>query len=246
MLKRRPLTIRLLALAYLLTPLTFILQYIYFTGLTLTDPALWNKFQSPYMMSFLVVPPIIAVGIYRIREWGWFLALVHILFLMINNALAIHKGSATPPYAITLFTVATFVFLMVFVRKEVLAPYFNPRIRWWESKPRYAVTLQVTISNNRLTGDGETFNISETGMFMASPLDVRLDEKFLITMQMPDQTPVHCDGSVVWVNRADSTNAPRGFGVLFTDPDYSCLDTIRHYLKEQKKHRVDLCVLTPM
>lgn len=232
--QRKPLMIQLIALGYLLSPFFFILQYFYFSGQPLSDTSTWQSILTPYKLSFIVLPPIIAFGIYRIRLWGWYLSLVHMLFLLGNNVLAFLVGSRTPPWAIIAFTLVTLTVLLTFVRNTVRAPYFNPRIRWWESKPRYAITLKVAVQNDRTQFQGETFNISEGGLFMASETPVTISEMFKLQISRNGETPVEAQGQVVWVN-PPGQKLPQGFGFCFTELNANALGEIRRYIKDQRQ-----------
>lgn len=232
--KRKPLLIQLIALGYVLTPFTFLIQYFMFSKKPFSDAATWMTLANPYKLSFLIIPPIVAIGIYKIRPWGWYLALVHLGLIVVNNMIAWLKGSRTPTWAIWAFTAFTFVVLITFVRKTIREPYFNPRVRWWETKPRFAMTLQVALGNDRTRLTGETFNISEGGMFMVSDASVSIDEKFSAKLSRNGGDPINCEGQVVWVNPAGQS-LPQGFGFMFTGLDRGGLAEIRRYIKDQKQ-----------
>ncbi len=232
--KKRPLIIKIVALGYVLTPLTFVIQYLYFSNLSITDAESFKHLITPYKLSFIIIPPIIAYGIFRVHEWGWYLALAHLIYITGNNTVALFVGSRTPHWAIYVFTVITFVVLLTFVRKEIRAPYFNPRVRWWETKPRYKITLDVEMSNDRTEITGETYNISEGGMFMVSEDDVNINEHFNVKLSRKEVNPVSCEGNIVWINK-DNPNIPSGFGFKFSRLDKEGLLVIKSYIKEQKK-----------
>ena len=232
--KKKPPVILIFSLCYVLTPVFFIIQYFYFSHTSLLDGSTWQTLLTPYKLSFIIIPPIIAYGIFKIHSWGWFLSLVHMFYILGNNTLAFLVGSRTPPWAILIFSIVTLGVLLTFVRKEIRAPYFNPRVRWWESKPRYAISLKVEMENQRTQISGETFNISEGGMFMVSDADVKINEEFGIQMIRNGSNPVQSHGKIVWVNPAGQS-LPQGFGFQFTRIEKSAISEIRQYIKDQKK-----------
>jgi hypothetical protein len=63
-----------------------------------------------------------------------------------------------------------------FLLKEVRQTYYNPRIRWWESKPRYTLRSPalITIKSGPTSAHGSTINctlinLSEGGAFIHVP-----------------------------------------------------------------------------
>ncbi len=237
--KNKPLLINVIAAFYLLTPVFFILQYFAFLHRPFTDLQTWKLIFHPpfYKLTFIIIPPIVAVGIYRVRLWGWYLAIAHLLYVLGNNLLAFLVGrTVTPWWVVGLNTVVTLAVIVFFVRRVIRAPYFNPRVRWWESKPRYAVTLKVKLKNERAQIEGETFNISLGGLFMVSNAAVGIDEPFELVLTRNGDAPadVACKGRVVWIN-PQGQKLPQGFGVMFTKVERPALDFISAYIVEQKK-----------
>jgi len=232
--KKRPLIIKIISLGYLLTPVFFIAQYFYFSKVFIFHFSTWMTLLTPYKLSLILIPPIVAFGIFKMRQWGWYLSLVHMFFILGNNTLSFLVGSRTPPWAIIIFSLVTLVILLTFVRKEIRAPYFNPRIRWWESKPRYAITMQVEMGNDRMKITGETYNISEGGMFMVSQSDVEIDEEFSVKLMRDHSDSIHCEGRIVWVNPSGEA-LPQGFGFQFTQIEKPAIFEIRRYIRDQKK-----------
>jgi len=232
--KKRPLVIKLIALGYLLTPVSFIVQYFIFSKSSIFQASTWMTLLTPYKLSLIIIPPIVAFGVFKMRQWGWYLSLVHMFFILGNNTLSFLVGSRTPPWAIIIFSLVTLVVLLTIVRKEIRAPYFNPKVRWWEAKPRYAMVMQVEMGNDRMKITGETFNISEGGMFMVSPSEVKIDEKFNINLMREKTDSIYCEGRIVWVNPSGEA-LPQGFGFQFTQIDQPAILEIRRYIKDQKK-----------
>jgi len=160
--------------------------------------------------------------------------LIHAFYIMGNNTLAFLVGSRTPPWAIVAFTLITLVVVGIFVRAAVRAPYFNPKIRWWENKPRFAITLQVELANDRTHIVGETYNISEGGMYMVGDPEISIGENFKIKLSRNGTETVQCEGRVVWVNPAGE-KLPQGFGITFTEIDRPGLKEIKSYIVDQKR-----------
>jgi Tfp pilus assembly protein PilZ len=148
--------------------------------------------------------------------------------------LAYLVGSRSPAWMLFLQMLITLAVLVIFVREAVRAPYFNPRIRWWEAKPRYAITLNVALENERLKVEGETYNISVGGFFIISDAEIQIDEVFKARLSRNGAEPVECAGKVVWLNSAGK-DPPQGFGFVFTEIGPPALGEIRRYIRDQKR-----------
>jgi len=86
--KKRPLVIKLIALGYLLAPVSFIVQYFIFSKSSIFQASTWMTLLTPYKLSLIILPPIVAFGIFKMRQWGWYLSLVHMFFILGNNTLS--------------------------------------------------------------------------------------------------------------------------------------------------------------
>lgn len=90
---------------------------------------------------------------------------------------------------------------LYFVRKEIKSPYFNPRLRWWETAKRYAFNLQTDISS--LDGGApivtSTFDISESGAFLVSDHSFSAAQMIDMTIRF-DDVALPIKGQVMWVS----------------------------------------------
>ena len=190
---------------------------------------------------FWVVSGIAMWGGYSVRSLKWYGWYVFVLSSILINyeaawALAYLSGSeyrALTFVGLTLFQVAT----LFIVGQEIRVPYFSPRIRWWESDPRFKFSVQVklkplTAAEDQPAHDAEIVDISRGGCFVktnAPPeLDERLDLEFTLF-----QKPLRCEGLVVWKTESTVTH-PKGVGVRFVTLDRETITALKestHTLK---------------
>jgi hypothetical protein len=122
------------------------------------------------IFDFWIVFPIAGLMLWKLRKWTYFAFLTIMAYLIFSIAT---YEQYTWPYnsdsplfyhyfviAITLFTIA------VFLVPDVRAPFFNKKIRWWETKPRYKTTIPAKITGNKITFQSEILNISQSGAFL--------------------------------------------------------------------------------
>ena len=93
----------------------------------------WGRFVSmPYLhdIVFLILYPVAAYGIFKVRKWGWYLVVGHLLFLLMGNVVLLVQYRYYDPVLLpTLIALAVF-FLWFFLRKSVRSPFHNPALRW--------------------------------------------------------------------------------------------------------------------
>ena len=171
---------------------------------------------------FLVLYPVAAYGIFKVRKWGWYLVVGHSLFLLIGNiVLAVQYGYYDDILTIQLVVLLAF-FLWFFLRKSVRSPFHNPALRWWERQhTRFGATFKVTLRNAR----GETMhvdgvNLSVGGCFVKldDSQDMARHEPVDVELKYDDFDPVRVKGHVTWVTPRSELN-PKGAGIVFTNAD---------------------------
>src|SRR5690606_14340944 len=100
------------------------------------------------------------------------------------------------------------------VGREVKVPYFLPRIRWWESNPRYRLAVAVEIiRDNGAKIEGEILDLSLQGCFVKLQENVRNNEFVTADFELFGER-VQCSGSVVWRTESSITH-PKGIGIKF-------------------------------
>jgi uncharacterized protein (TIGR02266 family) len=92
-------------------------------------------------------------------------------------------------------------------------PYFSPKIAWWESDPRYKISVptQMTCSDHFYKGD--IMDISASGCFIKTKDPLKVDQVVQIKFSLFDHK-FDCEGRVVWRTESGVTH-PKGVGVRF-------------------------------
>lgn len=166
--KRRPWPIIVLAVFHVIAPLGnfFFSAYnpnisylTYFLAL-FDAPNIWTS------ICFLVLPVLAGVTIYLCKRWSIWAYLFLMSIVLMQSYIKVHPvngaGLPIPPLMLILINMLVVVYFLVPTVRQI---YFDPRLRWWESKPRYNVVYDAEIRYSNLTTSAAVKNISETGLF---------------------------------------------------------------------------------
>ncbi|MEK6772832.1 MAG: PilZ domain-containing protein [Bdellovibrionota bacterium] len=166
--KRRPWPIVLLAFFHIFSPVGnffFNAQYVnanrlaYFKAHFIQENLVGSLF-------FFLLPPIAGLTIYACKKWSFWVYLgimsVILVHSVINWGSRPEVGSIVP--LLILFTV-NIVLVAYLLIPAVRTIYFDPRLRWWETKPRYSVDYDAEVKFNETVAHAKVVNLSESGLF---------------------------------------------------------------------------------
>jgi hypothetical protein len=231
---RRPLSITIIAVIYLLEPFGNLAVAAYANRIPLLGKqgVLAHLIWSDWLI--LAMFPVVALGVFMVRRWGWYLFLGFSLVLIGYNLWV--YGYINPHYS--LGTVIAFVVMItavsaVFFRKHVYSPYFNPRLRWWEIPARYRVAINTQILTDRHGAlVAQTADISESGCFVVMSSDLQVGEQVWLVLSCRG-TQINCLGRVV--RQADSGGSDCGYGIMFQAMPREARLKIRHLVRSLAK-----------
>jgi hypothetical protein len=170
--RNKPLIFQLLSVLFLLEPA---IKILYFKASTHFDFAtimanVMSRSGFREVFDFWIVFPIAGLMLWKLRKWTYF-AFLGVMAYLIFSIFTYEKytwpyNSDSPLFyhyfiiAITLLTIAYFLV------PDVRAPFFNRKLRWWETKPRYKIMIPAKVTGNKITFQSEIMNISQTGAFL--------------------------------------------------------------------------------
>ncbi len=124
------------------------------------------SFPKPLFIAYVMLPPLAGVFIFICKRWSYW-CYVGCLFLIFLANIYGFWTSMNWVNFFTLFAVLVLDILAVayFVVPSVRKVYFDPRLRWWETAPRYLFNQQGVMDST----PGLIRNVSEGGaMFETS------------------------------------------------------------------------------
>ena len=123
--------------------------------------------------------------------------------------------------------------LVYFINPRVRHLYFDPKLRWWRTKPRYETHIPFMMRHDKDWQYPILRNISEGRCFIETPHPFKLNETFDIAIPLPvplSVSVIKTQGEVRWV----STNPLRyGMGVQFINASPQHNKAIREYVRKQ-------------
>ncbi len=181
--------------------------------------------------------PVAGVAIYKTNRWSYPIFLVVMFAMMTVNTVSWRQYPQYFSLLSLLFTY--FVNLSVvtyFLIPEVRSIYFNPRLRWWETKPRYDVDLPVRLQCGEVVSSGMIQNLSEGGCFIESDVILLLGNRIDLSFSTQAKD-IKITGETVHVRDSDV----RGYGVQFVHDAQSAQllkETIRLTKKSGAQERI--------
>lgn len=210
--------LKTVALIYLAFPATYLLVAAVLFDIPANQCGRILLSPSYYLLS--AVAMVAGYGLWEMRFWAWYFFVASNLLITYTNAVwAADFGEAHhKAIAYVVFTLAL-VLLMFRVAREIRVPYFLPKIRWWESNPRYRLSVPVRmlrpqVPDETASFDGEILDLSMGGCFIKCRYDFVQDEPVRVTFLIFGQ-PIECSGSIVWRTRSTVTH-PQGIGIKFS------------------------------
>ena len=209
---RRPFIITLLTIGYVVSPLFILFQGSLVHQLPVLGPQglLSRLFFTDIII--LCFYPISAAAIFSVRKWGWYLFIGSAVVLISYNVYVFSLSPRYNLFLLILYNIAIAVVAGIFFRKHVIAPYFNPRLRWWETEPRFSITIYLDIHRDTTSIRGELLDISMSGCFVSAADHLRTGQVCQMTLHCM-QRQVDIAGRLL---RSVSLEANlMGYGIMF-------------------------------
>lgn len=213
---KRPLIITVIALCYLIAPVAIIVQGSFVSRIPLFGPH--NIFTRLYYTDIIILClyPVCSIGLYSVRKWGWWVFLGGSIALIVYNVVVYLISPMYNIVLLVIFNVGLAVVAGIFFRKHIIAPYFNPRLRWWESDPRYRLEIAVYIVAGAERIGGEALDISESGCLVSLDKTLELGNIYPISIRCMDHQ-VDLQGRVM--RRSSTGESPDRYGMMFVKRD---------------------------
>lgn len=217
-------TLKTIAYCWISFPILYSMCCLTFFSLSFGDYV--RMVLTPWFWLVSGLATFVGFSLLQINWYAWYLFVFSCFTILYQTAvaLAFHSHSS---YKIPLFIITCLFELGLFfvVSREVRVPYFFPRIRWWESDPRYKLSVPVRLVVNDQELQGEIMDISMGGCFIKSGSNYSLGDEISLFFDL-FESPVACRGKVVWRAQSRVTH-PKGIGIKFSTVDKETLIVLK-------------------
>lgn len=193
--RHRPWPIIVLACFYFLGPIlntlggAFVMKMSYLEYVS----ALFRYSDWIDLISALALYPLAGFAIYSVKAWSYpvYLGVMAVTIWGNYQDFRHFSGIFTLPVFIAT-GVLNIGLVSYFLIPAVRAAYFNRRLRWWEAKPRYELSLLASLEcmdpdENIAPMKCTLVNISEGGAFVKSSKRIALDKEYRIRFSLLEQ-----------------------------------------------------------
>lgn len=214
----KPWPLLILAFFHFIEPVLKILFYSTYFQMNPIDVTVieYQTASAIHVFEYFFLFPIAGFALYSVKKWSFpvFIA-VEIWVLTANLPYLTELYQTNQLWLFSFFTV--FGILNITVVSYLLLPavriaYLDPRMRWWEAQPRYAVDISVKINNEFI---GMIKNISKSGIFIATHNNLIVDSDVEIEFSLipPNDSHIKLDALV---QHKFTINNTEGYGVSFS------------------------------
>ena len=167
----RPWPLVILALIQMMTPIVNVLFNSWTLGVKPNYVMGWIM-ERPTLeiFEFFFLMPIAGIAILRMRKWSYVVFFAAMGWSLISNLRYLQYTSQSHSMLALLVVYSLQILLVLyFLLPSVRVTYFNPRVRWWESKPRFELKIPCTLEVKSQRHEGTILNVSEGGVFFQIP-----------------------------------------------------------------------------
>lgn len=181
---------------------------------------------------FMFAPILGGLLIYICKKWSYYLYLSLMLVPLFYCYFywTQHPSLKVGLYLFVIYP-ANLLMVIYFMLPQVRQVYFDRRLRWWETKPRFKVDFETEIVFGEQKTTGEIKNISEDGLFVESNLQMKKMDTFDINFNFMNQL-YPLKGQVVY---SKNSNNRIGYGIVLLKDKTTTeiLKKLIHTLNEQ-------------
>ncbi len=177
-----------------------------------------------------VLPCLLIVGLVRVTQVGWY-ALVALIALWGVQDLNIYYSTRGKAWNFISHLGIYLFSLSYFINPRIRHLYFDPKLRWWRTKPRFETYLPMIINRNNSWEYPTMRNISEGGCFLETKQFGVISEKVFLNMLLPvplSVSVIQVEGEIRWV--CDSETKP-GMGIQFKNLAEKDLSAIQEFVR---------------
>ncbi len=206
----KPWPIIILSWIYFLAPIPNLVISSYLSGRSIPD-YLMNFSHPLKLIVFFTFFPIAGFAIYRVKKWSYPVFVIVMLWsFWVNFSSFSRYPENYPIFLLSIIYVVNFALVGYFLIPAVREVYFNPRLRWWESKPRYEVEIDVEIDLGFEKKKAKIKNLSMGGIFLEPEGSIEINTVGILRFAIKNYE-LNLEGKFLYCN----PSVMSGYGVEF-------------------------------
>lgn len=189
--KKKPWSIIVLSVLHWISPIGNILVNAYQTQVSVPEfvSALFIPGNEIHFFVLVLLPLISGFCIFHCRKWSYAVYICLMIIPFIYSFMTL-KGNYEL-YDVTFRLLVYFVNVLIvgyFMMPNIRNIYFNPRIRWWQTDPRFETDFlaEIFLQDEKI-GSGQIKNISVGGFFIAMTEALELEKNVNIRFSSEEQ-----------------------------------------------------------
>ncbi len=195
----------------------------------------WEGFRLSWGEIFVSagLPLITFVGLLRVSKVGWYTLIAFVAIWGLHDLHLFYqvRGSSLVPLFAHLIIYG--LSLGYFINPRIRTLYFDPKLCWWKSKPRFETNLPVIVTLGGTCTYPVLRNVSEGGCFIETPHPLAMNSQIEVAIPLPvplNVPVIHSAALVRWVTK----NPLRpGMGIEFKETTGAHLKALRQYVKDR-------------
>ncbi len=212
---KRPTSILVFSIIMIAAPVLAILENALFNMLPLWGEG--NVFSKMAVSDILILLlyPAAAVSIYTVTKAGWWIFIFSAAGIFAYNIFAYISNPMISLFSLLFFNTLLFIIAGLFFRKHIIAPYFNPRLRWWEQASRYDIDLGVYLDCSDSYEIGYLEDISLGGCFIRLSEKINTGEVYSFRFCLGSRIKICLKGRIMRTVVDDCSLT--GYGIMFSN-----------------------------
>ncbi len=212
---KRPASILFFTIIMLIAPILTVLANAFINILPLWGAGNLFARMTVSDIIILLIYPLAAVSIYTVTKAGWWIFIASAISIFVYNIAAYINNPMISLIGVFLFNLLLFVAAGFFFRKHIIAPYFNPRLRWWEQASRYDINLGVSLEYSDSYELGYLEDVSLGGCFIRISENIKIGHVYQLRLSLGNEMSISVKGRIMR-SVFDDCSLP-GYGVMFSN-----------------------------
>lgn len=220
--RKKPVALLISSLLFLYFPIAMVLGWTRGEPVTLVDVIFSGA-----------LPLVLIFGLLRVTKTGWYTLIALIALWGIRDLYDYYGTDAESQSTLFIHIVIYFASLTYFINPRVRHLYFDPKTRWWRTKPRFETYMPFIVKHGEVWNYPIMRNISEGGCFLETSHQMKVGDRIHVSMPLPIPLGVSvfkAEGEIRWVS---SNPLRHGMGVQFNDLPVEHSRALHEYVRLQ-------------